>query len=79
MANNPAELVLLRLENVIAGPIGSWSARCPAHDDVMNSLSIGEGRDGARLAQPGWARPAEPSPKLKARGGEICIVKCRTA
>jgi putative DNA primase/helicase len=49
MANNPVELVLRRLENVVAGPIGSWNALCPAHDDNMNSLSVGEGVDGRAL------------------------------
>jgi hypothetical protein len=30
---------------------GNWSARCPAHDDRMASLSIGEGDDGRALVR----------------------------
>jgi hypothetical protein len=42
------ERVLRHLENV--GEITSgWTARCPAHDDRLNSLSIGEGEDGKVL------------------------------
>lgn len=42
------ERVLALLQNVKA--IGSsWSARCPAHEDAQNSLSIGEGDDGKAL------------------------------
>jgi hypothetical protein len=44
----PVELVLLRLKNVaISGD--QWSARCPAHNDHNNSLSVGEGDDGKVL------------------------------
>jgi putative DNA primase/helicase len=48
MANNPVEFVLSRLENV-SNLSSGWNARCPAHDDNMNSLSIGEGADGRAL------------------------------
>ena len=48
MLSKPLERVLGRLENV-AEVSGGWTARCPAHDDVMNSLSVGEGRDGRAL------------------------------
>lgn len=30
----------------VKGGCGQWSARCPAHDDRHNSLSIKEGKDG---------------------------------
>jgi hypothetical protein len=47
----PSEAVarlLQRLENVAAMSNG-WTARCPAHADSTNSLSIGEGVDGRAL------------------------------
>jgi 5S rRNA maturation endonuclease (ribonuclease M5) len=45
---SPIENVLDRLERV--RPSGSnWSARCPAHDDQHNSLSVDEGDDGQVL------------------------------
>src|SRR2546421_453433 len=41
--------VLSRLSNV--KKIGSgWSARCPAHDDQHNSLSVSTGGDGRLLS-----------------------------
>ncbi|HHY37669.1 MAG TPA: hypothetical protein GX507_01915, partial [Clostridia bacterium] len=39
---------LSRLENVRASGTG-WTAKCPAHDDEKNSLSIAEGQDGRIL------------------------------
>jgi len=48
MLSKPVERVLGRLENV-AEVSGGWTARCPTHDDNMNSLSIGEGKDGRAL------------------------------
>ena len=48
MASPAVELVLSNLKNV--RPSGNeWSAKCPAHDDNQNSLSIGEGMDGKAL------------------------------
>jgi hypothetical protein len=41
---SPVEKLLNRLDNVKEGSSG-WSARCPAHDDNNNSLSISEGED----------------------------------
>lgn len=40
--------ILSRLQNVRGGH-GQWTARCPAHDDRQNSLSVGEGEDGRVL------------------------------
>jgi hypothetical protein len=40
--------VLDRLTQVKAEGTG-WRARCPAHDDHVSSLSVGEGRDGCVL------------------------------
>lgn len=40
--------ILSRLQGVQGGH-GQWTARCPAHDDRQNSLSIGEGKDGRVL------------------------------
>ena len=40
--------ILPRLENVKGGG-GQWSARCPAHEDKQNSLSIASGSDGRVL------------------------------
>lgn len=48
MPSAPVERILARLENVRPSGEG-WSARCPAHDDRMNSLSIGQGEDGRAL------------------------------
>jgi hypothetical protein len=44
----PTEKVLARLKNVTSVSAG-WSARCPAHADSKNSLSIAEGDDGRAL------------------------------
>jgi hypothetical protein len=44
----PVGLVLARLDNVAVLASG-WSARCPAHDDNLNSLSVAEGDDGRAL------------------------------
>jgi len=40
--------VLARLDGVRRSPRG-WIARCPAHEDRHQSLSVGEGRDGRAL------------------------------
>ena len=40
--------ILSRLQGVKGGH-GQWTARCPAHDDRQNSLSVGEGKDGRVL------------------------------
>lgn len=40
--------ILSRLQGVKGGH-GQWTARCPAHDDRQNSLSVGEGEDGRVL------------------------------
>lgn len=49
-SNLPAQLATLldRLQNVKRSGDG-WSARCPAHEDHNNSLSIVEGQDGRVL------------------------------
>ncbi len=39
------------LDNVKAAGDGRWTARCPAHDDRQNSLSVGLGRDGCVLVK----------------------------
>jgi hypothetical protein len=44
----PVKMVLARLDNVVELSSG-WSARCPAHDDCLNSLSVAEGDDGRAL------------------------------
>ena len=41
-------LILARLQNVRPSGRG-WMARCPAHEDRENSLSVGEGRGGRVL------------------------------
>lgn len=48
MVSKPVARVLERVENVAELSAG-WSARCPAHDDRNNSLSIAEGTDGKAL------------------------------
>lgn len=40
--------ILSRLKGVKGGH-GQWTARCPAHDDRQNSLSVKEGNDGRVL------------------------------
>ncbi len=47
-ADDPLSLVLSRLDNVRKNGTG-YTARCPAHDDRHNSLSIGMGDDGRVL------------------------------
>lgn len=47
-SDSPLKIVLAKLANV--QPCGEqWSARCPAHADSNNSLSIGEGANGQVL------------------------------
>jgi hypothetical protein len=48
MADDPLERILPRLGNVKRNGVG-YTARCPAHDDRTNSLSIGTGDDGRAL------------------------------
>lgn len=43
-----AHEILSRLQGVKGGH-GQWTARCPAHDDRQNSLSVSEGNDGRVL------------------------------
>jgi len=45
---NPVENLLQRLEKV-KGRNGSWTARCPAHDDKGPSLAIKAAEDGRVL------------------------------
>ena len=40
---------LLRCLKNVQPSGGEWSARCPAHRDRVNSLSISEGADGRVL------------------------------
>src|SRR5437763_240005 len=40
--------ILHKFENIKRSG-DNWTARCPAHDDKHNSLSIGEGNDGRIL------------------------------
>ncbi len=40
--------ILARLEGVTGGD-GQWTAKCPAHEDRVNSLSVSQGRDGRVL------------------------------
>jgi hypothetical protein len=48
---SPSEPVarFLRLLDNVAEISAGWTARCPAHDDLVNSLSIAEGADGRVL------------------------------
>src|SRR5687768_12361006 len=48
MADDPLVRILPRLENVKKNGAGH-TARCPAHDDQHNSLSIGTGAGGRAL------------------------------
>lgn len=48
--SEPVQLLLSRLENVRQVSEGQYTARCPAHDDKENSLSVGTGREGQALA-----------------------------
>ena len=43
------EVLLSRLDGVRHAGEGCWSARCPAHNDRHNSLSVGLGADGRIL------------------------------
>jgi len=45
---SPIQKVLGRLHNVQRSQAG-WTARCPSHEDALNSLSIGIGDDGRVL------------------------------
>jgi len=47
----PIERLLAGLENVKKSSEGQWSARCPAHQDRTNSLSIRQGDDGRALVK----------------------------
>lgn len=47
-SKRPIDLVLMLLKNVQQSG-DQWSARCPAHHDSRNSLSVGEGSDGQVL------------------------------
>ncbi len=49
MISSPLDTVLGQLENVRAMVGGEHSARCPAHADRNNSLSVGTGDDGRVL------------------------------
>lgn len=53
-----AEEFLSRLEGVKGGG-GQWSAKCPAHDDQHNSLSVSIGEDGRVLLKCHAGCPAE--------------------
>jgi excisionase family DNA binding protein len=48
MASKPVVRVLRLVDNVAECSAG-WTARCPAHADNVNSLSIGEGANGRVL------------------------------
>ena len=45
---SPAQLLLAHLQGVRPSGNG-WSARCPAHEDRLPSLSVSEGDDGRAL------------------------------
>jgi hypothetical protein len=48
--SRPIDRVIAGLENVHnGGQAGEWSARCPAHDDACNSLSVAEDATGKVL------------------------------
>jgi len=52
VVERPADIVVRALEERDCSPRGSngkLSARCPAHDDHVASLSVGEGADGRAL------------------------------
>ena len=46
---DPVKVVLDRLDGVKAEGTGQWSARCPAHEDRVQSLSVSVGNDGRAL------------------------------
>lgn len=58
MASVAVDRVLARLAHTKREAAG-WSARCPAHDDGQNSLSIAEGDDGRVLLNCFAGCPAE--------------------
>ena len=45
----PATRRVLEQLNNVKRTGGGWSARCPAHEDRLNSLSVGIGQDGKVL------------------------------
>jgi hypothetical protein len=49
MSERPVELVCSRLGNVHSKPGGGYTAKCPAHEDDHDSLSIDAGDDGRAL------------------------------
>jgi hypothetical protein len=49
MLQGQSKLLLDRLEGVRKRGEGSWSARCPAHEDKAPSLSVRETEDGVVL------------------------------
>jgi hypothetical protein len=49
MSEHPAELVCSRLGDVHPKSGGGYTAKCPAHEDDHESLSIDEGDDGRAL------------------------------
>jgi putative DNA primase/helicase len=48
MPRKPIDRFLEYLDNVTETSTG-WTARCPAHSDHVNSLSVAEGNDGRVL------------------------------
>jgi hypothetical protein len=49
MSERPVELVCSRLGDVRPKPGGGYTAKCPAHEDDHDSLSIDAGDDGRAL------------------------------
>jgi hypothetical protein len=49
MSERPVEQVCSRLGNVHSKPGGGYTAKCPAHEDDHDSLSIDAGDDGRAL------------------------------
>ena len=49
LVDDPTQRILDRLENVRPMGNGKWSAKCPAHEDRRNSLSLTRGDDGRCL------------------------------
>lgn len=49
--SEPVDRLLQRLNNVREAGEGKWMARCPAHEDRANSLSIKVGDDGRALVK----------------------------
>jgi hypothetical protein len=48
MPSKPVNRILQLLKNVAENSAG-WTAKCPAHGDTVNSLSVAEGNDGRAL------------------------------